>query len=123
MKTSNCSLHFALGKQLSSRGTEKFREVTEKICATTNAVFLEEAERYSPEESTKNRCDPEVIYPAPTTTSCPRAGGAFIWQVNERVVLLGLAESYTDVVSAMCAGTRRPVDKLSNFLVGDVHHI
>ena len=27
--------------------------MTEKICATTNAVFLEEAERYSPEEAAR----------------------------------------------------------------------
>jgi hypothetical protein len=101
------SLHFVLGKRLSSRGTGSFGEVTEKICATTNAVFLAEAERYTPKESRKNRCDPQVTYPPPTATNCPTAGGAFIRQVNETIVLLGLAESYTDVVSAMCAGTER----------------
>ena len=104
---SNCSPHFVLGKRPSSRGTGSFGEMTEKICATTNAVFLAEAERYSPKESSKNRCDPQVIYPPPTATNCPPAGGVFIRQVHERVVLLGLAESYTDVVSAMCAGTDR----------------
>ena len=81
--------------------------MTEKICATTNAVFLAEAERYSPKESSKNQCDPQVIYPPPTATNCPPAGGVFTWQVNEGVALLGLAESYTDVVSALCAGTDR----------------
>ena len=55
----------------------------------------------------KNQCDPQVIYPPPTATNCPPAGGVFTWQVNEGVALLGLAESYTDVVSALCAGTDR----------------
>ncbi len=101
--------------------------MTEKICATTNAVFLAEVERYSPKESSKNRCDPQVIYPPPTATNCPPAGGVFIRQVNERVVLLGLAESYTDVVFPQCVlaltGLGRLVDKVSNFLVGGVHGI
>jgi len=54
--------------------------MTEKICATTNAVFLEEAERYSPKESGKNRCNPQVVYPAPTTTNGPCLHLASLWK-------------------------------------------
>ena len=37
----------------------------------------------------------------------PTCGRDLISQVNERVAPLSLAESYTDVVSAMCAGSDR----------------
>ena len=57
----------------------------------------------------------------------PTCGRVFIRQVHERVVLLGLAESYTDVVFPQCVlaltGLGRLVDKVSNFLVGGVHGI
>ena len=64
------------------------------------------------------------LFTATATKPRTRARG-LSWQLNERVVLLVLAESHADVVSAM-RGWHRPVlgmlvDKASNFLVGDVH--
>ena len=94
---SNCSLHFVLGKRPSSRGTGSFGKVIEKICATTNAVFLEEAERYSP----KKQQEPMRPSGNPSTADrdkLPTCGRDLISQVNERVALLSLAESYTNVV-------------------------
>jgi len=120
---SNCSLRFVLGKRPSSRGTGSFGEMTEKICATTNAVFLAEAERYSPKESRKNRCDPQVTYPPPTATNC-HLGRVFIRQVNETVVQLTWQSrtrtSFPQCVLAL-SGSGRLVDRVSNFLVGGVH--
>ena len=97
----------------------------EKICATTNAVFLAEAEGYSPKEGSKNRCDPQVIYSPPTAKNRPPARGVFIRQVNERVALLWAWQSrrrtsFPQSVLVL-TGSGRLVDKVSNFLVGGVH--
>ena len=90
----------------------------EKICATTNAVFLAEAERYSPNEGSKNRPDPQVIYSPPTAKNRLPAGGVFIRQVNERVALLWPGKV---VDGRRFRSLCWLVDKASNFLVGGVH--
>jgi hypothetical protein len=109
---------FCTGKRPSSRGTGSFGEMTEKICATTNAVFLAEAERYSPKEGSKNRCDPQVIYSPPIATNRPPTGGVFILQVNERVALLWPGKVVHGRRSRSLCWL---VDRVSNFLVGGVH--
>src|SRR3989449_10184773 len=83
----------------------KFRERTEKICATANAVSLGRAEGYSPEKRGEDRCGPQVsIHCDRDKTAHVREKG-LTRQLNERVVLLVLAESHAGVVYTMCAGT------------------
>jgi hypothetical protein len=79
--------------------------MTEKICATANAVSLERAEGHSPEKWKEEASESQVIHLPRLRQNRSHARGGLICQLTETAVLLVLAESHADAACAMRAGT------------------